>query len=166
MFGFYKKQFKLVHQAVSDGYYEDSNDTNDSNESDFNDDSPISDAREVSSSSSTSSESKQEVQNIIDMELDPSDEGQLVNVMNKLISIIESKGEKNEDLEKTALSKYTNTLKIIQLTYPDNKLIPFFSSKIQEWKDAKKKENKKQWIFILICLIGGPLLLLLLALCL
>lgn len=157
--GFSRKDFNLIKQAVADGYFEDDFQEGDNEETD---NTPVEEQhssfkKQVAEEASDSieinqivTESDRDIEKILNMVIDPSDEKSLVNNLNSLIDIIEIKSDKK--VVKTALSKYENNLKILQLTYPDNRLNPYFSAKPAEWKEAKQKRTKKnliKWAIIL-----------------
>ena len=151
LFGFSRSDYKLIKQAVSDGYFEDSSEYDDTEEEMPIQNQPSNSPKQVNDEQAINngfdqvmSENEKDIKKIIDMEIDPSDEKALVKNLNALVDIIEIKS--NKKVVKTALAKFENNLKILQLTYPENKLIPFFTSKPIEWKEAKQKKRKKKLI--------------------
>jgi len=152
--GFTRSQFKVVKQAVDDGYYEDNGDDI-TDEADYNEDNDRTVNREKQSREKENEPIiNSEGEKILNMDVDITDENELVKALNSLVAIIEAKGERDGDVEKAGKTKFENYLAILRTSFPDNKLIPYFSSKPTEWKNKEKKEIKTI-IIGLVCAFGG-----------
>lgn len=152
--GFTRSQFKVVKQAVDDGYYEDNGDDI-TDEADYNEDNDRTVNREKQSREKENEPIiNSEGERILNMDVDITDENELVKALNSLVATIEAKGERDGDVEKAGKTKFENYLAILRTSFPDNKLIPYFSSKPTEWKNKEKKEIKTM-IIELVCAFGG-----------
>lgn len=152
--GFTRSQFKVVKQAVDDGYYEDNGDDI-TDEADYNEDNDRTVNREKQSREKENEPIiNSEGEKILNMDVDITDENELVKALNSLVATIEAKGERDGDVEKAGKTKFENYLAILRTSFPDNKLIPYFSSKPTEWKNKEKKEIKTI-IIGLVCAFGG-----------
>ncbi len=152
--GFTRSQFKVVKQAVDDGYYEDNGDGI-TDEADYNEDNDRTVNREKQSREKENEPIiNSEGEKILNMDVDITDENELVKALNSLVATIEAKGERDGDVEKAGKTKFENYLAILRTSFPDNKLIPYFSSKPTEWKNKEKKEIKTI-IIGLVCAFGG-----------
>jgi hypothetical protein len=161
--GFTRSQFKIVKQAVDDGCYED--DGGDIMDESCDDNGcDESKRRTVNQKNQSRIEEKPvinlEGEKILNMDVDITNENELVRALNSLVAIVETKGERNDDVEKAGKTKFENYLAILRTSFPDNKLIPYFSSKPTEWKNKEKKETKT--IIILLAVAFGLLGLLML----
>lgn len=140
--GFTRSQFKLMKQAVDDGYYEDNGD--DTTDEAYDDNGG--NERSVSQEKHSAEEEKPiinlEGEKVLNMDVDITNENELVKALNSLVATIETKGERDGDVEKAGKTKFESYLAILRTSFPDNKLIPFFSSKPTEWKNKEKKETK------------------------
>ena len=152
--GFTRSQFKVVKQAVDDGYYEDNGDDI-TDEADYNEDNDRTVNREKQSREKENEPIiNSEGEKILNMDVDITDENELVKALNSLVATIEAKGERDGDVEKAGKTKFENYLAILRTSFPDNKLISYFSSKPTEWKNKEKKEIKTI-IIGLACVFGG-----------
>ena len=143
--GFTRSQFKVVKQAVDDGYYDDDSagiidESFDENEGDESDEGTI--HQEKQSRIEEKPIINSEGEKILNKDVDITDENELVKALNSLVATIETKGERDGDVEKVGKTKFENYLAILRTSFPDNKLIPYFSSKPTEWKNKEKKETK------------------------
>ena len=69
------------------------------------------------------------------------------------------KGERDEKVKKAGESRFKTYLAILCASFPDNNLIPYFSSKPTEWKDKEKKRLKTLLIGFAIMLGFAALLI-------
>lgn len=182
LLGFSRAQAKVIQKAVRDGYFQDETETSSFSEEDV--ESNVEDfveSRQTSSTELTPSPaanlSNQLVDDVINADVDPTDEKALVKHLTSLISRVESvaldsdiSSKDSERIKKAAMSKYETELQMLMMTFPDNKMIPFFSAKIEELKgkektqkEEEKKETKKAWRTLLFIVIGGFLFLAILA---
>lgn len=139
--GFTRSQFKVVKQAVDDGYYEDNGDET-IDETDYNED----DDRTVNRGKQSREKENEPIINsegekILNMDVDITDENELVKALNMLISTIEIKGERSYEVEDAGKAKFENLLMILRTNFPNNKLIPYFSAKPIEWKNKKNSDS-------------------------
>lgn len=158
--GFSRSDYNLVKDAVDNGSFDDGDDggnagSNNSTSKKAN----IDDEYEQKSA-----QIENKIDSVVNMDVNVSDESELTNSLYKLINVIEAKenveSHNVEDARKDARKKFNTDLRILKLTYPNNKLIPFFESKIPEWAEIDRKK-KKQTLYILLGIIGCVLLLLL-----
>lgn len=169
LIGFYKKQYLIVKQAVENGYFAGGG---------GNDDDP--EEKAVAKNAPTEYEQKQAVKTArLNSQIDSvrgigvsSDEEGMVETLNKLLSVLDETattktGEESEkgELRETAKKKFDSQLQMLCMVYPENKMIPYYKAKVQEWTEAentRKANEKKQtkWILIaLACLFGAFALL-------
>lgn len=99
---------------------------------------------------------------VLDIEVDITNENELIRALNSLAAIVETEGESDVGVKKAGQSRFKNYLAILCASFPNNKLIPYYSSKPTEWKNMEKKNIKTALIGIAIAL-GVALLLILIA---
>lgn len=150
LLGFSKKDFKVIQQAVSDGYFDDTDSLSETDEEKTFDKSD-SIGHETNALKSEQNILNSEGEDVLKMNVDISNENELVNALNSLITIIETKGERDADVEDAGKAKYANFLAVLRTSYPQNKLLPYFESKPVEWKNKDRKETKNIVIALLIC---------------
>lgn len=160
--GFSRSDYNLVKDAFDNGFFDDDDGSgnNENNSADIDSD-DVDDEYEQKSA-----QIENKIDAVVNMDVDVSDENGLTSSLYKLITVIESKDDVEtnnvEEAKKDARKKFATDLQILKLTYPNNKLIPFFESKIPEWAEIDRKKKKKTLILVL-CIIAIPLLLLLVA---
>ena len=159
LLGFSKSDFKLIQQAVADGFFDDANAFSKTDDEEAFDES---DSRSFENNVSKKEQNilNSEGEDVLKMNVDISNENELVNALNSLITIIETKGERSADVEDAGKAKFANLLAVLRTSHPQNKLLPYFESKPIEWK----KKNSKTILIALICIFGGFGLLVLLVL--
>lgn len=148
--GFYKGQFKTIKQAVEDGYFDDSNDIGEENHQQYENNS--------GSSHSDNFVEQPSLQKTL-QEVDINDENSLTNALNRIISTIDAPGAIDVSVKESSLAKYNNYLGMLKASYPNNKLIPFFESKIPEWKQKDKEHTKMLFKYLIYMAIAFVVLL-------
>lgn len=159
LLGFSKSDFRLIQQAVADGFFDDADlPSKTDDEKTFDETDSI--CHEKSTPKMDQTILNSEGEDVLKMNVDISNENELVSALNSLITIIETKGERSADVEDAGKAKFANLLAVLRTSFPQNKLLPYFESKPIEWK----KKNSKTILIAIICILGGFGLLILLAL--
>lgn len=143
-----RKDFKLIQQAIADGYFEDTNLLYKTDKEEAFDETDEEEAFDETDSLDHEKNTPKKEQSILDseaedvlrMNVDISNENELANALNSLIAIIETKGERSADVGNAGKAKFSNLLAVLCTSYPQNKLLPYFESKPAEWKDKDRKE--------------------------
>ena len=169
LIGFYKKQYLIVKQAVENGYFAGGG---------GNDNDP--EEKAVAKNAPTEYEQKQAVKTArLNSQIDSvreigvsSDEEGMVETLNKLLSVLDETattktGEESEkgELREAAKKKFDSQLQMLCMVYPENKMIPYYKAKVQEWTEAEKtrkaneKKQTKRILIGLACVFGAFALL-------
>ena len=67
---------------------------------------------------------------------------------------IDAPGAIDVSVKESPLAKYNNYLGMLKASYPNNKLIPFFESKIPEWKQKDKEHTKMLFKYLIYMAIA------------
>lgn len=125
LLGFSKSDFKLIQQAVADGFFDDTEIPSKTDEEAFDESSSRSFENNVPEKEQNLLNSEGE--EVLNMNVDISNENELVNALNLLITIIETKGERSADVEDAGKAKFENFLAVLRTSYPQNKLLLTFN---------------------------------------
>lgn len=186
--GFSRSQFKLIQQTVAAGYFDDASasDIDDEEVDDSYDDeeeegkvSRKGKSKKVEEIDEEELKEKKEterlnaeINKVRDIGMSTDEDGiiaslnQLLNVLDDTATTDTDEQEEKTSLRETARKKFDSQFKLLKMTYPQNKMIPYYSSKVQEWteKEAERKQKDKKKTIILVCLaVGIPLLMILFA---
>lgn len=178
-YGFTRGQAKQVQDAVNAGFYDDSDaeDNSDNSYDQMNNEYKEENTSVVQTTEPNikpkSYEQKQAEEearlqsatdDVLKMQVDPTDEDGLVKNMTALISVLETNdgdsgpgSEELDKLRKASMSKFSTQLSLLRVAFPDNKLLPYFTSKEQAFIEAEKKRKRKFYIILACCF--APLLI-------
>ena len=163
--GFTRGQAKQVQEVVNAGYYDDSNDNNGHGEGTGHSTQNMGESKHNNSFQQKQDEEatmlNAKTNEVLNIEVDPTNEDSMVKSLSSLVTILETNEGDNmgndsdelKKLRKASMSKFSTQLSMLRLSFPDNKLIPYFTAK-EEAFIALEKKKKRGTFIILGCLLG------------